>query len=161
MNDPLNVGLGEVVISRNRRDVLVSYGLGSCLGICMVDPEAHICGLLHAVLPVRMNGNDPRSAKFVDSGIEGLLAGMLEQGANRRRLIVRMAGGANMLLASGVTSMFDIGTRNIDSAHQVFQRLGLALKAEEIGGHLGRTVHVYLADCRMTVRVVNGIEKEI
>jgi chemotaxis protein CheD len=161
MNDPINVGLGEVVVSRNPNDVLVAYGLGSCLGISMIDPDHHVCGLLHAVLPVRMNGSDPGSAKFVDSGVETLLNSMLEQGANRRKIILRMAGGANMLIASGISTTFDIGTRNINSARQIFQKLNLYLKSEDVGGNLGRTVRLYVVQERVTVRVINGTERDL
>ena len=161
MNDPTNIGLGERVVSQNPLDVLVAYGLGSCLGINMFDPVRRISGLLHAVLPQRMNGADPMSAKYVDSGIEGLINEMVKAGAERRRLIIRMAGGANMLTASGLSSTFDIGTRNINSAHSTFQRLSMTLKAEEVGGNLGRTVRVYVADGRMTLRILNGKEMEL
>jgi chemotaxis protein CheD len=161
MNDPINIGLGERVVSRNPLDVLVAYGLGSCLGICMFDPVKRVSGLLHAVLPQRTNGADPTSAKYVDSGIEGLLNEMLQAGADKRRIVLRMAGGANMLIASGLSNTFDIGTRNINSAHNTFQRLGMPLKTEDVGGNLGRTVRVYIADGRMTVRVLNGKEQEL
>jgi chemotaxis protein CheD len=161
MNDPLNIGLGERVVSQNPLDVLVAYGLGSCLGISMFDPVKRISGMLHAVLPQRSNGADPMSAKYVDSGIEGLLNEMIRAGADRRRIIIRMAGGANMLLTSGLSSTFDIGTRNISSAHTTLQRLNLPLKSEDVGGNLGRTVRVYVADGRMTVRILNGKEQEL
>lgn len=161
MKDPINVGLGERVISRDPDDVIVAFGLGSCLGIVMVDPVIRLCGMIHAVLPERMAGADPHSPKFVTNGIHGLLATMLESGADRRRLVTRMAGGANMLLSSGLSSTFDIGTRNIEAAHRTLQQLGLPLKAEDIGGNLGRTVRVYVSNGRMTVKVINGKEKEL
>ena len=161
MNDAISIGLGERVISRSPGDVLTAYGLGSCLGITMVDPQLNIAGMLHAVLPERMNGADPFSAKFVDSGIDGLLDEMIKAGANRRRIILRMAGGANMLLSSGLSATFDVGTRNINSAHRTFERLGLCLKAEMVGGNLGRTVRLFVTGGRMTVRVINGKEIDL
>jgi chemotaxis protein CheD len=72
-----------------------------------------------------------------------------------------MAGGANMLIAPGFTSTFDIGTRNIEKARTVFQRLNLKITAEEVGGHTGRTVRVYVADSRVTVRVIGEKEHQI
>uniref|UniRef100_A0A7C4Q4M8 Probable chemoreceptor glutamine deamidase CheD n=1 Tax=Bellilinea caldifistulae TaxID=360411 RepID=A0A7C4Q4M8_9CHLR len=161
MKEPISVNLGEVVVSSDPADVLVAYGLGSCLGITMVDRQRHICGLLHAVLPHRLNGADPYCAKYVDSGIEGLLNAMLKAGADRRNLIVRMAGGANMLTAAGLSQTFDVGTRNIESALETLQRLNLPLHAQETGGHSGRTVRVYVASGRVTVRVVGGVEKDL
>ncbi|MCX6066291.1 MAG: chemotaxis protein CheD [Chloroflexi bacterium] len=164
MKDPISVGLGEQAISRSPEDILVAYGLGSCLGISMVDPVSRVSGLLHAVLPGLVNGmdrSDTNSHKYVDSGIEDLLAAVLKEGANRSRLIVRIAGGANMLISPGMTSSFDIGTRNIEAARITMQRIRMPIKVEEVGGHTGRTVRVYVADSRVTVRVIGEKEHDI
>jgi len=166
MKDPINLGLGEQAISRNPDDILVAYGLGSCLGISMIDPLARISGLLHAVLPEKSNGvlgcADPSvSYKYVDSGIECLLNALIKQGASKSRLIVRMVGGANMLISPGLSNTFDIGTRNIEKARMMFQRLDMSLAAEEVGGHTGRTMRVYVADCRVTVKLIGQKEHEI
>jgi chemotaxis protein CheD len=161
MKEPINVGLGERVISRAPDDVIIAFGLGSCLGIVMIDPTLQLCGMIHAVLPEKLNGADPHSAKFVTNGIQGLLASMLESGAERRRLVIKMAGGANMLLASGLSSTFDIGTRNIEAARRTFSQLGLQIRAEDVGGNLGRTVRLYVGSGKMTVRVINGKEREL
>ena len=164
MKDPISVGLGEQVISRDPDDILVAYGLGSCLGISMVDPTIRLGGLLHAVLPQWSSGMEPAnpaSSKYVDSGIERLLAAMIKEGANKHRLIIRIAGGANMLTSPGLKNSFEIGTRNIESARVTFNRLNLTLKAEDVGGNTGRTVRYYVADTRLTVRVIGEKEKEL
>ncbi len=162
--DPISLGLGERAISRDPDDVLVAYGLGSCLGISMVDPITRISGLLHAVLPGAASGlpsSDPNSHKYVDSGIEDMLAAVIKEGAIKSRLIVRIVGGANMLISPGMTSSFDIGTRNMDTARKTLQSLNMKITAEEVGGHTGRTVHVYVADSRVTVRVIGEKERDI
>ncbi|MEI7848783.1 MAG: chemotaxis protein CheD [Chloroflexota bacterium] len=164
MKDPISVGLGEQVVSRDPEDVLVAYGLGSCLGISMVDPILRLSGLLHAVLPQWSSGMEPMnpaSSKYVDSGIERLLASMIKEGAIKSRLIIRMAGGANMLTSPGLKNSFEIGTRNIESARVTFQRLNLILRAEDVGGNTGRTVRFYVAENRLTVRVIGEKEKEL
>lgn len=165
MNNPISLGLGEMAVTRNPNDVLAAFGLGSCLGICMIDPVTKVTGLLHAVLPETLNGseneNPANSSKYVDRGIENLLAAMVKEGANRSRIVVRVIGGANMLTAPGHTNTFDIGTRNIEKARVTFQRLNLKIAAEEVGGHTGRTVRVYVADSRVTVRVIGEKEHEI
>lgn len=165
MKSPISLGLGEQAISRNPEDILVAYGLGSCLGISMIDPVTRVTGLIHAVLPESTSGldrKDPATCyKFVDTGIENLLSAMVNEGANKNRIVVRMVGGANMLIAPGLTTTFDIGTRNIEKARTTFQRLNIKVAAEEVGGHIGRTVRVYVADSRVTVRVVGEKEHEI
>jgi chemotaxis protein CheD len=162
--DPISLGLGECAVSRNPEDVLVAYGLGSCLGISMIDPVTRIAGLLHAVLPEAVNGlpsSDPASHKYVDRGIENLLAALVKEGANKSRIVVRVIGGANMLISPGLTNSFDIGTRNMEMARKTLDRLNMTIAAEEVGGHTGRTVHVYVADSRVTVRVIGEKERTI
>jgi chemotaxis protein CheD len=160
----INVGLGEHAISRNPEDVLVAYGLGSCVGVVMVDPLSHFAGLLHAVLPRPTGGVVPGETnpyKYVESGVENLLASLIRNGANQSRLVVRIIGGANMLTSSEFTRSFDIGTRNIEAAHATLGRLKLSITAAEVGGHTGRTLRVYVANGRVTVRVIGQKEREI
>jgi chemotaxis protein CheD len=162
MNNTINLGLGELAASRNPDDVLVAYGLGSCLGISMIDPVAHVAGLLHAVLPeTLLDAVSSASGKYVDRGIESLIAAMTKEGANKSRLVIRMVGGANMLISPGMTNTFDIGTRNIEKARLVFQRLNMKITAEEVGGHTGRTIHVYVANCRVTIKTIGEKEHEL
>ena len=159
-----NVGLAECAISRSPDDVLVAYGLGSCVGVVMVDPVTKLCGLLHAVLPRAGDGMDQAEFnpyKYVECGIENLIASLKIQGANPAKLIVRIVGGANMLMRSNLTQSFDIGTRNIEAAVTTLSRLKMPITVSEVGGHTGRTVRVYVADRRVTVRVVGEKEHEI
>lgn len=161
MQDSVAVGLGECKVSRNIEEVLVAYGLGSCVGIGMYDPQLRLAGLLHAVLPISPNGVAERSAKYVTSGIEILLDEMIKAGAIPSRIIVRMAGGANMLTAPGFSKTFNIGTRNVETAHEVLKQHRLRLVSEEVGGTIGRTVRLYVYDGRMTIRTVGNQEREI
>lgn len=161
MQDSVAVGLGECKVSRNVEEVLVAYGLGSCVGIGMYDSQLRLAGLLHAVLPTSPNGVVERSAKYVTSGIEILLDEMIKAGAVPSRILVRMAGGANMLTAPGFSNTFNIGTRNVEAAHEVLNRLRLRLVSEEVGGTIGRTVRFYVYDGRMTIRTVGNQEREI
>ncbi|HVP21205.1 MAG TPA: hypothetical protein VMS73_05030 [Anaerolineaceae bacterium] len=160
MTSPQNVGLGELIISRHPEDILVAYGLGSCLGIGMFDPVARVAGLLHAVLPESSNG-DGSSSKYVTSGIKNLIEGMVKAGANQSRLVTRMAGGANMLVCVSLSQAFEIGSRNINAAHRTLQQFNLRLAAEEVGGNVGRTVKLYVVTGKLTVRMVGGIEHEL
>jgi chemotaxis protein CheD len=161
MLNTLAVGLGEIQISRSPQDVLVAYGLGSCVGVGMYDPVAHIAGMLHAVLPSHPNGANDQSPKYVDSGILALLVQMLRSGAERHRLVVRMAGGANMLVAPGFSQTFNIGSRNVDSAYATLASLNLRITSQEVGGNTGRTLRFYIADGRMTIRTIGNQEREI
>ncbi len=161
MPNMLNVGLGEHVVSRDPSSILVAYGLGSCLGIGMFDPVARVAGLLHAVLPEHIAGNGHTPGKFVDTGIPFLFDEMVKGGADRRRLTIWMAGGANMIMSPGMTKAFDIGNRNIAAAIKIFDSLSVRLSGQEVGGSTGRTVRIYVAEGRMTVRMVGQLEHDI
>jgi chemotaxis protein CheD len=156
-----SVGLGEFCVSRNADDVLIAFGLGSCLGIGMYDPVVKVGGLIHVVLPEQKSGNDNNLAKFVDTGIPLLLGKVIAEGGVQSRLVVRMGGGANMLTSPGLSGLFDIGTRNINKAHQVLKELNIKLSKEEVGGQVGRTVRMYISDGRMTVRMMGSQERDL
>jgi chemotaxis protein CheD len=161
VDSSISVGLGERVISHKPDDILVAYGLGSCLGIGMYDPITRTAGLLHAVLPERLDGTEKFSSRYVDSGVCGLHDEMLRAGALTSRLVIWVTGGANMLLSSEFSKAFDIGNRNIDIARRIFGSLHLPLPSVDVGGHLGRTVRLYVGQGRMTVRMIGGQEKEL
>jgi chemotaxis protein CheD len=157
----ISIGLGEQVVSRDPYEVLVAYGLGSCLGIGMYDPRTRIAGMVHAVLPEHLSTGDQKSPKYVDWGIISLIEKMVQAGADKNRLVIRMAGGANMLINSSLSNTFDIGTRNINMAHQTFQRLSIRLSNEDVGGNIGRTVKFFVDNGRMTVRMIGGVERDL
>jgi chemotaxis protein CheD len=161
MPNALSVGLGEMIISRNAEDVLVAFGLGSCLGIGMYDRRVMVAGMVHAVLPQRDNGGDPLSPKYVDSGLDALLKAMHEAGAQRDSLILRVAGGANMLVAPGMSSFMNIGERNAAVFAAKVVTLNLAVQAHDLGGHVGRTVRLYVANGRLTVRSMGQPERDL
>lgn len=157
------VGLGEIKISNQKDDILVAYGLGSCLGIAMYDPILKLAGMLHAVLPScepTVSQGDACS-KYVCCGIDRMLELLLKQGAQRNRIIVRMAGGANMLATSTFSDIMNIGQRNIESARNKLDELHFKIAGEEVGGNIGRTVRFYVAEGRMAIRMMGGKERDV
>jgi chemotaxis protein CheD len=160
MTNSLSVGLGELVISHDPEDVLVAYGLGSCVGIAMYNPVTKTGGLLHAVLPERFDNGSDSPTKFVNTGIPVLLEKIKSNGSTNN-ILIYMAGGANMLINTQLSKTFDIGTRNVASALQMFDKMKLSLRNSELGGNIGRTVRLYIASGHMTVRVIGGTEKEL
>ncbi len=160
MANSLSVGLGELVISHDPEDVLVAYGLGSCVGIGMYNPVTKTGGLLHAVLPEKFDGGNDSPTKFVNTGIPILLDKIKSNGSDNN-IVIYFAGGANMLINTQLSKTFDIGTRNVASAIQVFEKMNLKVRNSEFGGNIGRTVRLYIASGHMTVRVIGGTEKEL
>ena len=163
MQNNIVVGLGEIKISNNPNDVLVAYGLGSCLGITFFDPVMKLAGMVHAVLPT-CDTSIPQteaSTKYVCCGIDTLLKKIVDAGGQRGRLVIRMAGGANMLSATSFSDIMNIGQRNIESARQKLSELKFQVAGEEVGGNIGRTVRFYVVDGRVAIRMMGGKEREI
>jgi chemotaxis protein CheD len=97
----------------------------------------------------------------VDSGLQALVEEMARHGASRSGLVVRMAGGANMLVAPGFSQALNIGARNVEAARAVLAAHNLKLLSQDTGGHTGRTVRFYPADGRMTIRTAGNQEREV
>jgi chemotaxis protein CheD len=154
------VGLGEIKTGQEPADVLVAYGLGSCLAVLAYDPVEHVGGMLHAVLPTSDNGTALLSSKYVDTGITALLGALVQLGVRRERLVVKLAGGANILVALGQTALFNIGTRNIAAAYDKLSSCRLKIANQEVGGNKGRTVRLYVADGRATISTLGQNERE-
>jgi len=152
------VGIADLKISKQPDDVIVTYALGSCLGVAIFDPVAGVGGMLHVMLP--MSTIDPTKAQdnpcmFVDTGVPKLFHQCYEAGAKRDRLVIKVAGGAN--LNGTMEDRFEIGKRNFLVFRKLLWRNGLLLASHDVGGHHSRTMALYLADGQTTVKV-NGVE---
>ena len=153
------VPIGEMAVSGSPADVLVAYGLGSCVAVCLYDPVAKVGGMLHALLPTVPNGKPASNlAKFVDRGVPLLLGSLLELGARRTRLIAKLCGGAQMV-GSESNRALNIGRLNVLAVEAALEAAHLKLHAEATGGHSGRTVRFYLADGTVTVRTLQQGER--
>jgi chemotaxis protein CheD len=113
------------------------------------------------VLPQSLNGTESVPGKFVTTGVPKLIEEMEKAGAVRSRLQVRIAGGANMLSAPGAKQAFNIGERNVAQTRVMLDSLRMRLLAEDVGGSVGRTVRLFAADGRMTVKALGSQEKAL
>lgn len=133
----LMVRIGEVQASADPGDVLLALGLGSCIGVALVDRGAGVAGVAHVMLPQsRAGAEDTRGA---DRAIPALLERVLALGARRHRLEVALVGGAQMF--AGEHSL-GVGPRNDAAAREALRRERLSVKAEATGGSNGRTLRV-------------------
>ena len=148
----ITVNISDAKVSKNPGDTIVTYSLGSCIGVTLYDPLLPIAGLLHFQLPT--STMDAERAKrqpmmFADSGLESLINEMVARGANKKRLKVKLAGGAKMFEDS---STFDIGKRNHTAIRKALWQHGLFVDAEDVGGSTPRTVYVNVTDGKVTLK---------
>ncbi|MCX7614202.1 MAG: chemotaxis protein CheD [Clostridiales bacterium] len=132
-------------------DTLITYALGSCVGICLYDYAQKIAGLSHIMLPEANSGlNKKETYKFANTAIEELVNTMERHSCKRYRLTAKIAGGANMFATSGKS----IGERNVEMVKQELQRLRIRILAEDTGANYGRTVEFDPEDGSMVVKSV-------
>lgn len=174
------VGIGEARFSAKAGDVLVCYGLGSCVGVAFYDPQRRAGGLVHVMLPAQMGlapvapptagrattGRPtvpppaaPRSGtpaepaqlgKFADLAIPHALKELTALGVAPARLQIRLVGGAQMLGLGG-DRRFDIGSRNCEAVRAALTAARLTVAAEVTGGSIGRTMQFHIEDGRILV----------
>ena len=143
MSEVIKVGMADLNVCK-APDVITTLGLGSCMGLVFYDPVSGVGGGVHYILPdstkVRNNSN---IAKFADTGIDELLRRVIAAGANKGRLIAKIAGGARMFEVSGLSDVGNIGARNAEAAKAKLKQLGIRLVAEDTGLNYGRTVELH------------------
>ena len=161
MADLIRVGMADYKVGR-APSTLISYGLGSCIGVSLYDPQTKIGGLLHIMLPdsTQARASD-NPAKFADTGIPLLLGDVLQLGASRSRLVAKIAGGAQMFAFANATDVMRVGSRNAESVKKLLRDLGIRVIAEDTGGNYGRTVQIDLETGVYKVKTIDKGEKEI
>jgi len=146
------VGVADVAVTDDPSARLVTYALGSCIGVTMYDPVLKIGGMLHFMLPNAKSSPEKaeaRPAMFGDTGIPMLFDALLEMGAQRDRLVVCAAGGAEIIADNG---HFRVGSRNRTLLRKLFWKNNILLSGEETGGTISRTLSLYMSDGRITIR---------
>jgi len=150
--------MGELAVSAAPDDELVSMGLGSCVGVAVVDREQAVAGLAHVMLPVA-NAAYSAPAKFADRAIPALLACVERLGARRERMVAVLAGGAQMFAGGGNgLAGLDLGARNEAAVRAALDDAGVPVRAAATGGGRGRTVRVRVGEARVTVKEAGGVE---
>jgi chemotaxis protein CheD len=134
------VRMGELAVSSNAGDVLVSLGLGSCIGLALVDQRRGIAGLAHVMLPEALAGGGP-AGKFADLAVPELIAQTTALGTTKSMLKAVLVGGAQMF-ALGGSGALDIGVRNDTAVRAALAKERIAIVAAETGGSKGRTIRV-------------------
>ncbi len=158
----ITVPIGELVVSDSPNDVLIAYGLGSCVAICLYDPVIRAGGMLHALLPAAPSNNhrDPgKPTKFVNLGLPLLIDSLIKMGSIRSRLQGRLCGGARMINAPGFDESFNVGRRNIRAARDALKAARIRIQAQSTGGHSGRTVRFYIDTGKVVVKTLGKGER--
>ncbi|MGA2331156.1 MAG: chemotaxis protein CheD [Syntrophales bacterium] len=155
------VGISDFRVSNNINDVLVTYALGSCVGVTIYDPVVKVGGLLHFMLPessldMRKAGENP--AMFADTGIPILFKTCYELGAKKKRMIVKVAGGASIL---DDANFFRIGQKNVTAMKKLFWKNNVFIEGEDTGSNCNRTFSIHISTGKVFVRTAHNGTREL
>ncbi len=147
------VGVSDLRVSGNTDETIITYALGSCLGIAAYDPTINVGGLLHVMLP--LSKADPEKAKlkpemYVDTGFQLLLDGLYDLGAKKRNIKITVAGGASMR-SKDRDDYFKIGKRNITVLRKLLWKNRFMISSGDVGGNISRTMALRIADGYITI----------
>ncbi len=147
----MTIGIGDLKVCK-APDILVTYALGSCVGICLLDSTARVGGLSHIMLPDSTAGVNGASApmRFADTAIPLLIKEMEKLGASRGRLRAKIAGGATMFAIAN--DKFNIGDRNVAKVKAMLASERIPILAEDTGADYGRTLFFYPETGVMEIR---------
>jgi len=156
----LIVGVGDCKVSNDPGATLVTHALGSCIGMAIYDPVCHVGGLLHFMLPD--SGIDTEKAArqpymFADTGIPALFHRAYRLGAEKKRIRVIVAGGAQVI----ESELFQIGKRNQLAMRKILWKAGVLVHGEDTGGELSRTIRLEMATGRVLMKIAAGAEREL
>ncbi|MCL2669075.1 MAG: chemotaxis protein CheD [Syntrophaceae bacterium] len=157
----LVVSIADFKVSNNPAEVLVTYALGSCIGLAIYDPRVRVGGLLHFMLPDSSQHAakaKENPAMFADTGIPLLFKSCYALGAEKKHLVVKVAGGSNVL---DDANYFRIGQKNITALRKIFWRNNVMIDSEDTGQNFNRTVHFDIASGKCTLKCSNGTVKDL
>ena len=146
------VGIAEMMISKGASDILITYSLGSCVGITLSDPALRVGGIIHCMLPMSKLDKEKAKARpcmFMDTGIAKLLDGMFKLGVQRRNLVVKVAGGGAPL---NTPNSFNIGDRNLVVLRKMLWKNDILITAEVVVWTKPRTMKLCVASGVTTIK---------
>lgn len=155
------VGISDMKVSNNPDDVLITYSLGSCIGLVIWDPVAKVGGLLHYMLPDSSLDKEKAELKpfmFADTGIPRLFKETYKFGGNKNRMVVKVFGGSQIMDSSGI---FNIGKRNYTILRKIFWKNKIMIAKEDVGGVSNRTVSIEVGTGLIRLKVSGQGEFEV
>lgn len=137
--------------------VLITLGLGSCVAIMLHDAGAQAGAMAHVLLPSTSLARDiSNHAKFPDTAVPLLVDRLKRLGADPRRLVAKLAGGASMFSQLVTPGTIQMGERNVLAARRVLRAAGIPIARESVGGERGRSLRFYVGDGRVEIRSVGA-----
>lgn len=155
------VGVADMQITDDPTATLITYSLGSCIGVTLYDPVVRVGGLLHFMLPdstIDIQKAQKNPWMFADTGVPLFFKGAYQLGAEKRRVQVKLAGGSQIMDES---NYFNIGKRNYMALRKIFWMNNVLIQAEDIGGNINRTLSIELSSGKVWIKTSGDGTREI
>lgn len=150
------VDIADSTVSADPNDTIITYSLGSCIGMTLWDPEVRVGGMIHYMLPESSLSPEKaklRPAMFADTGVPALFRAAFKCGAVKKRLVIKVAGGAQLLDDNGT---FNIGKRNFVMLRKLFWKNNVLINSEDVGGSISRTIRLNVGTGKVTLKTRDG-----
>lgn len=160
MIETVRVGMAEYKAARSPA-ILISLGLGSCVGVALYESTKKIGGLAHIMLPDSdlSSKKDFNPGKFADTAIEMLIQDMVSIGVDPKRLTGKIAGGAQMFQIKSDNPIMQIGRRNVEAVKSKLATLNIGIISEDVEGNYGRTIEFNCETGELTIKTIgHGIK---
>ena len=155
------VGVADMKVSGSPGESLITYSLGSCIGLVVYDSAVKVGGILHYMLPESSLDTEKARMKpymFADTGIPRLFKAAYQLGAKKPRMKVYVAGGAEILDQSG---FFNIGKRNYMALKKMLFRNNVMIDQQNVGGNNNRTVRIEITTGDIFVKTSGAKEVKV
>ncbi|MGM0369064.1 MAG: chemotaxis protein CheD [Bacillota bacterium] len=154
MVNKIRIKMADLNIGQDS-EILITSGLGSCVGVTLYDERTKIGGMAHVMLPkFPPNRDSGNPAKYADTALDILVEKLEEAGARKSRFEAKIAGGAQMFDFSNSNDKMRIGARNIEAVKKYLKDYNIPLKGSEVGADYGRTMEFDLATGKATIKTV-------
>lgn len=154
----ITVGIADMKITR-QEGVLITYALGSCIGIALYDPMIKLGALVHIMLPEIGKMPDTNVFKYADTGLRETLRKLAAFGGMKARLKAKIAGGAKMFEMKGAQDVVNVSQRNILAVKKILREQGIKLVAEDTGANYARTMSLDVSDGKVVIKTFGKPEK--
>lgn len=158
MEKKISVGIADMKMTR-QEGVLITYALGSCIGVSFYDPMIKLGALLHIMLPEKSGSKDGNVFKFADTGIRETLRKLSAFGAVKSRMVCKIAGGAKMFEMKSTGGLGNIGERNTANVRQILKAEGLKVVGEDVGANYARTMLLDVTTGHVCIRSAGKPER--
>lgn len=160
MPEIIKVGMADLKVAAEP-GVLITIGLGSCVGIALYDAKTRVGGLAHIMLPTskrttsKSNGGDLNPMKYADTAVDMTIKKMIRENAIKKNITAKIAGGAHMFACAKDSSSFlKVGENNVAAVKEKLRRERIKLLAEDVGLNYGRTVELHTDDGKYIIKTI-------